>query len=78
MLSDNHLLGLKHYGTDPAKNLMNGDALEKGLLGPGIDIGSLHGVKDLYAVAFVPEPSSLLAILGLMAVTTRRRRTNTN
>jgi Matrixin len=51
-----HLLGLDHYGADPLKNLMNGDVLPKGTKGPGIDVGSLHGVKDMYAIA-VPEPA---------------------
>jgi len=69
-----HLLGLKHYGTDPFKNLMNGDLQEKGRLYPGIDIGSLHGVKDLYAVAFVPEPGVSIAGMMLGAIALKRRR----
>jgi hypothetical protein len=69
-----HLLGLDHYGTDPLKNLMNGDVLDKGVKGPGIDAGSLHGVKDMYAIA-VPEPTTMVMIfLAAVALSLRRRR----
>jgi hypothetical protein len=68
-----HVLGLDHYGPDPLKNLMNGDALPKGKVGPGIDVGSLDGVKDMYSIA-VPEPKSLALLITALFIARRTKR----
>ena len=69
-----HVLGLSHFGTYDSAYIM---AAQDALANPGrpdrsgtggiqhsIDADSIHGVRDLYAIA-APEPTSLvLALLG--------------
>jgi hypothetical protein len=77
-----HTLGLGHFGTNILTNLMGGAAagrLERNVNGPGIDVGSQDGARDLYTIPLpvsAPEPSTLLllgsALVGLIGFGRKR------
>jgi hypothetical protein len=57
-----HAFGLKHFGT----GIMRTDISSFVMRDP--DAGSIDGLKDLYAITVIPEPSTAILVAGGMLV----------
>jgi Matrixin/PEP-CTERM motif len=73
-----HVLGLGHFGTTAAGYIMADPFLGPGASLRTIDPDAIHGIRDLYAIADVPEPSTLVllgtGLAGFLGYCWRRRQ----
>jgi hypothetical protein len=67
-----HVVGLDHFGAGNLSYIMRPN-FNFGEMTRTIDPDAVHGVRDLYAIPVVPEPSSV-AVLGTIGFFCRRRR----